>query len=76
MTWLYVLLCAEIGIRCESEAPWIESEDVDLEPGSRTSSAGDGRRGGVLRCPVRSARPVTLRRLALGFPKYLPLARL
>jgi integrase/recombinase XerD len=33
MLWMYALLLAETGLRCESEATWIQWQDIDLGGG-------------------------------------------
>lgn len=45
MVRLFVLMCAETGARCESEALWVRWTDVDLEGGYLTIESGrDGHR--------------------------------
>lgn len=49
MRALYVLMLAETGARCESEALWLRWEDLDLDEGffgSRVAATGTGRRAG------------------------------
>lgn len=42
MLWLYILVLAETGARCESEALWLRWEDVDLEGGFLQIASGRG----------------------------------